>query len=938
MPGRTGYIEPAVAVRLDFLARANPEYVDSLYRQWQRDPDSVDERWALVFAGYDLGAVAGGSAGSADGSAEPVVGVFDLVHSFRELGHLIADLDPLGHSPRSHPLLRLEEFDFSDADLDRVFPCGSFRGLTTAPLRELLAALRETYCGTLGVEYLDIRDKAQRDFLQEFMEPGRNRPELAPEDRIGILQRLIAVESFEQFLHTKYVGHKRFSLEGADVLVPLLDTLIEQAANQGVEETVMGMPHRGRLNVLAHVLRKPVEMIFAEFEGALLPAGIQGDGDVKYHLGYSHDQTTRAGRRIHLSMSSNASHLEAIDPVVQGIVRAKQSYLGDQERRRVMPILMHGDAAFTGQGIVFETLAFSELEAFATGGTIHIIVNNQIGFTTSPEDYSFTRYASDLATVIQAPVFHVNADDPEAAVQAARLAVAFRQRFRVDCFIDLVGYRRHGHNELDDPTFTQPVMYREIRDHPTVAQLYGERLARDGVVDEARIAAMREEVRSLFEDALSYARDFLPRQQVFALRGLWTGLTWAGKDWSADTRVEAGRLQAVARGLAHLPEGFTPHKQVQKLLERRQEMVANGQGIDWGCAEALAYGTLLLEGIPVRLCGQDTARGTFSHRHAVLHDFETGEKYVPLNHVSPEQAAIEDVNSNLSEAGVLGFEYGMSSADPRRLVVWEAQFGDFSNGAQVIIDQFIASAESKWQRLSGLVLLLPHGYEGQGPEHSSARLERFLQLCAEGNMQVVNCTTPAQFFHVLRRQMHRAFRKPLVVMSPKSLLRHPACVSALGEFTDESFQLVLDDGAELPPRQIRTLLLCSGKVFYTLDRGREERVIDDVAIVRLEQLYPFPTSELATIVARYPNVDDVRWVQEEPENQGAWSFVRPHLERMLGVLPLRYVGRDEGASPATGNYKVHQAEERALVDQALKRPRPVQREERPREGAERAAG
>jgi 2-oxoglutarate dehydrogenase E1 component len=926
---------------LDFLARANPDYVDSLYRQWQRDPDSVDERWALVFAGYDLAAAGAGRAGAGadEGGVEPVVGVYDLVHTYRELGHLIADLDPLGHSPRSHPLLRLEEFGFSEADLDRVFPCGSFRGLATAPLGELVAALRETYCGTLGVEYLDIRDKAQRDFLQELMEPARNRPELAPEDRVRILERLIAVEGFEQFLHTKYVGQKRFSLEGTDALVPLLDTLIEQAAHAGVEECVMGMPHRGRLNVLAHVLRKPVEMIFAEFEGVFLPKGVQGDGDVKYHLGYSYDYTTRAGRRIHLSMSSNASHLEAIDPVVQGIVRAKQSYLGDEQRRRVMPILMHGDAAFTGQGIVFETLAFSELEGFATGGTIHIILNNQIGFTTSPEDYSFTRYPSDLATVIQAPVFHVNADDPEAAVQAARLAVAFRQRFRVDVFIDLVGYRRHGHNELDDPTFTQPVMYREIRAHPTVAQLYGERLVREGVLDETKIAAMREELRSLFEDALSYARDFMPRQQVFALGGLWTGFTWAGKDWSADTRVDAERLRAIAHGLSRLPDGFTPHRQVEKLLKRWHEMVATGRGIDWGCAEALAYGTLLLEGTPVRLCGQDTARGTFSHRHAVLHDVETGEKYVPLNHLGAEQAKIEVVNSNLSEAGVLGFEYGMSSADPRRLVVWEAQFGDFANGAQVIIDQFIASAESKWQRMSGLVLLLPHGYEGQGPEHSSARLERFLQLCAEGNMQVVNCTTPAQFFHVLRRQMRRTFRKPLVVMSPKSLLRHPACVSALEEFADTSFQLVLDDVADLPPRQVRTLLVCSGKVFYALDRGREERVIDDVSVIRLEQLYPFPAAELATVLARYPNVDDVRWVQEEPENQGAWWFVRPHLDRVIGDRPLRYVGRDEGASPATGNYKVHQAEEAALLEQAFKRPRPVvRREERTLGSAERAAG
>lgn len=905
---------------LDFLARANPDYVDSLYRQWKSDPGSVDERWALVFAGYDF------AVDHRPPAAEPVVGVFDLVHSFRELGHLVADLDPLGKSPREHPLLRLEEFGFTEADLDRVFPTGSFRGLDRASLRELLEALRETYCGTLGVEYLDIREKEQRDFLQDLMEPVRNRPNLSPEQKLRCLHRLLSAEGFEQFLHAKYVGHKRFSLEGAEALIPLLDEIVEAAAATGAEELVMGMPHRGRLNVLAHVLRKPFEMIFAEFEGVFLPAGIQGDGDVKYHLGYSHDHKTRSGRTIHLSMSANASHLEAIDPVVEGIVRAKQEYRGDRERRRVIPVLLHGDAAFTGQGIVFETLMLSELPGFTTGGTIHVILNNQIGFTTSPRDYRFTRYPTELASVIQAPVFHVNADDPEAAIQAARLAVAFRQRFRMDVFIDLVCYRRHGHNELDDPTFTQPVLYREIRAHPTVTQIYSERLEREGIADEKLVRSYREEIRSHLEDALSYARDFMPRQQVFVFGGLWKGFTWAGDDWSADTRVGAEVLRRVAAGMSRLPEGFVPHRQVEKLLARRFEMVQRGEGIDWGCAEHLAFGSLLLEGTPVRLCGQDSARGTFSHRHAVLYDAETGAEYVPLNHLAEEQARIEVVNSNLSEAGVLGFEYGLSIADPRRLVIWEAQFGDFANNAQVIIDQFLSSGETKWQRMSGLVLLLPHGYEGQGPEHSSARLERFLQLCADGNLQVVNCTTPAQFFHVLRRQIHRRFRKPLVVMSPKSLLRHPACVSDLSEFTDGTFQLVLDDPAGLEAGVVRSVLLCSGKVFYTLLHGREERVVEDVAIVRIEQLYPFPRREIAEVLARYPYASDIRWVQEEPENQGAWRFVRPLLEEILGPeRSLRYVGRDEAASPATGNYKVHEAEELALVDAAFRRARTAPR-------------
>ena len=577
-----------------------------------------------------------------------------------------------------------------------------------------------------------ISDKAQREWLQERMEPSRNRPELGPEDRVGLLERLIAAETFEQFLHTSYVGQKRFSLEGGEALIPLLDTVVEEAAAQATEELVMGMPHRGRLNVLAHILRKPYELILAEFEGSFLPWETQGDGDVKYHLGYSHDHVSRAGRPIHLSMSSNPSHLEAVDAVVEGIVRAKQSHRGADQARHVMPVLLHGDAAFLGQGSVYETLMMSRLPSFTTGGTIHVIINNQIGFTTSPVDYRFTRYPSDPAGVVQVPVFHVNGDDPEAAVQAARLAVGFRQAFQTDVFIDFVCYRRHGHNELDDPTFTQPVMYRAIDGHPSVAELYRERLTAEGIVEPGRAEQAREAVKATLRAALAAARERMPQQKVLAFGGLWKGLSWAGKDWSAATAVPAERLRAIADAARRLPPGFTPHKRIPALLEARHAMVERGEGIDWGCAEALAYGSLLLEGTPVRLSGQDTIRGTFSHRHAMLFDAETGASHVPLNHLAADQARIEVVNSPLSEFGVVGFEYGMASADPRRLVIWEAQFGDFFNGAQVIIDQFLASAESKWQRQNGLVLLLPHGYEGQGPEHSSARPERFLQLCAEG--------------------------------------------------------------------------------------------------------------------------------------------------------------------------------------------------------------
>ncbi|MGH7367477.1 MAG: 2-oxoglutarate dehydrogenase E1 component [Candidatus Rokuibacteriota bacterium] len=911
----------------DFIARANPDYVEALYRRYREDPRSVDQSWALVFAGYDF-ALAGGPGPRAAGTASPPVA--DLVHSYRELGHLVADVDPLDRSVRRHPLLELAEFGFEEADLERVVDCAPFRSLGRAPLRDLVAALHETYGATLGVEYLIISDKAQREWLQERMEPSRNRATLTAEDRVGVLEGLIAAETFEQFLHTSYVGQKRFSLEGGEALIPLLDTVVEEAAAQGTEELVMGMPHRGRLNVLAHILRKPYELVLAEFEGSFLPWAIQGDGDVKYHLGYSHDHVSRAGRPIHLSMSSNPSHLEAVNAVVEGIVRAKQSPRGDHEWRRVMPVLLHGDAAFLGQGSLYETLMMSRLPGFTTGGTIHIIINNQIGFTTSPEDYRFTRYPSDLAKVVLAPVFHVNGDDPEAAVQAARLAVGFRQAFQTDVFVDFVCYRRHGHNELDDPTFTQPVLYRAIDRHPSVAELYRERLTAQSIIEPPRAEQARESVKAALRSALAAARERMPQQKVLAFGGLWQGLSWAGEDWSAPTGVGADRLRAIADAVRRLPPGFTPHKRIPALLEARHAMVERGDGIDWGCAETLAYGSLLLEGMPVRLSGQDSVRGTFSHRHAMLFDAETGEPCVPLNQLAADQARIEVVNSLLSEFGAVGFEYGMSSADPRRLIVWEAQFGDFVNGAQVVIDQFVASAESKWQRQSGLVLLLPHGYEGQGPEHSSARLERFLQLCAEGNMQVVNCSTPAQFFHALRRQMHRRFRKPLVVMSPKSLLRHRRAVSRLDDLTDGAFRPVLGDPRPIEPETVRRVLLCSGKIFYTLDQGREERDWGGIAIIRIEQLYPFPAAELAGALGRYPLAADFCWVQEEPANQGGWSFARGRIEELLDGRPLRYIGRAEAASPATGSYKIHESEESALVERALKRP-PVGR-------APRAAG
>jgi 2-oxoglutarate dehydrogenase E1 component len=681
-----------------------------------------------------------------------------------------------------------------------------------------------------------------------------------------------------------------------------------------------------------NVLRKPYEMVLSEFEGSLLAREATGDGDVKYHLGYSRDHTTRAGHRVHLSLSPNPSHLEAVDPVIEGMVRAKQTHLGDEARKRVVPVLMHGDASFTGQGVVAETLWLSELENYRTGGTIHIIVNNQIGFTTCPRDFRFTPYASDVAKIIQAPVFHVNGDDPEAAVQAARLAIAFRQQFKKDVFIDLISYRRHGHNELDDPTFTQPMMYREIAAHPSPLTQYRERLVAATTVTADDADRRAAEFRDMLGDAQSYARDFMPRQQIFVFGGLWKGLGWAGDDWSADTAVPAETLREVADAFTRIPDGFHPHPKVLRTMEARVAMVREGGNtggqIDWGCGEALAFGSVVLEGTAVRLSGQDTARGTFSHRHAVLHDVEDGSLWVPLAHIRPTQAPFVVIDSMLSEYACLGFEFGFSTADPSKLVVWEAQFGDFANEAQVVIDQFIASSESKWQRMSGLVLLLPHGYEGQGPEHSSARLERFLQLCAEDNMQVCNMTTPAQYFHALRRQLHRKFRKPLVIMSTKSLLRHKLAVSSLRDFTDGRFQPVLDDVAlagapeaemTLDAGRVRRVLLCSGKIYYALLAGRRERSADATALVRVEQLYPFPRKELEAILAGYPNAEQLYWVQEEPANMGALRFVEPLLRSLAGARTLTCVARDAAASPATGSYKIHQAEEAELVNRAFAR-------------------
>jgi len=895
--------------RMDFILRANADYIEDQHRRWLENPRSVPEDWALFFAGVELGERRPPASGGPDSA-------FALVHAYREFGHLAARLDPLAaEPPASHPFLELASFGLAETDLDREVQApfhGEFRGT----LRQLLEALRETYCGTLGAEFMDIPDPAEREWLQQRMEATRNRPPLADAARVAILRALLQADGFEQFLHARYTGQKRFSLEGAASLIPMFEALVAGAAGLGVEQLTIGMPHRGRINFLANVMKKPLEVIFSEFESAFAPPEVQGHDDVKYHLGYSDDSTLPDGRRIRLSLNYNPSHLEFVNPVVLGAMRARQEMMADRGRQRGIPVLIHGDAAFSGEGIVPETLALAQLPAYQTGGTLHLVINNQIGFTTSPHDARATRYASAIMRIVDAPVFHVNGDDPEACVHAMTLALEYRMRFRRDVCVDLVCYRKHGHNEMDDPTFTQPVMYRTIAGHVPAARAYAERLVQAGVLDAAAVERLERELDAAFRAAHRRASSEPIRPARQEPGGTWQGLTWAGDDWSADTRASREVLEQVLHGVTRLPEDFRPHRKVAQLVVERRRMFLEDR-VDWSLGEALAYGTLLLEGRNVRLSGQDTARGTFTQRHAALFDAEDGRRWVPLEHLVPEQGRFEVIDTMLSEAAVLGFEYGHSTADPHTLCVWEAQFGDFANAAQVAIDQFIASGEAKWSRMSGLTLLLPHGYEGQGPEHSSGRLERFLELCADRNLQVCNLTTPAQLFHALRRQLHRTFRKPLVIMSPKSLLRHKLAISPVSEFTDGTFQSVLDDSLADPTR-VRRLLLTAGKLHYALREARESREKSDIALVRLEQLYPFPAAELAAVFAAYPHAREVCWVQEEPANMGGWRHLRHRFEKVVpSGLRFSFVARRSAASPATGFYATHQQQESALLAHAF---------------------
>ncbi|HEY7210942.1 MAG TPA: multifunctional oxoglutarate decarboxylase/oxoglutarate dehydrogenase thiamine pyrophosphate-binding subunit/dihydrolipoyllysine-residue succinyltransferase subunit, partial [Bryobacteraceae bacterium] len=856
--------------------------------------------------------------------------VIQLINAYRIRGHLLANTNPLGNDPAYHPDLDPASYGLSIWDLDRAFLAGAVKAPSGAiasymqpfeTLREILERLRTTYCGSMGVEYMHIQNPQQKQWLQDRMESTMNNWKLDDAVRRRILHRLIQAEEFEHFLQTRFVGQKRYGLEGLESTIVALDELLEHAANDSAHEAVIGMAHRGRLNVLANVVGKSMAQVFSEFEGEPDPESVQGSGDVKYHLGASGIHRSTLGKEILVSVAFNPSHLEAVDPVVEGLVRPKQDRIGDEKRERVIPILVHGDAALIGQGVVAETLQMSLLEGFTTGGTIHVVTNNQIGFTTNPIDGRSSMYCTDVALSVQAPIFHVNADDPEACLRAAQLAYDFRQRFKRDVVIDLIGYRRQGHNEADDPSYTQPVMYRKIKNTPSVATQYTERLVREKFIEPDLAESLRAQARNRLNETYDEAKK---NREQFTIEEFAEVPVEQVMQPSPSTAADYNTLVKVIEKCTTLPEDFHLHPKLKTLLDRRRE-VLRGAGIDWGFAETLAFGSLVLEGTPVRLSGEDVSRGTFTQRHLEFSNYETGEGYCPLKHLDPRQAKFEAVDSLLSEYAVMGFEFGYSVADPLTLVMWEAQFGDFVNGAQIIIDQFVVSAESKWNQPSGLVLLLPHGLEGQGPEHSSARIERFLQLCAENNIQVANCTTPAQYFHLLRRQMHcgadrRGLRKPLIVFTPKSLLRYAKAASRLEELTSGAFQEVIGD-PQYVGGQIKRILLCSGKVYYDLVNKREELGRSDIAIIRIEQLYPFPLQRLTDILRRYTDAAELFWVQEEPENMGAWYFVEEQMQPIIDFggrgRQLRYIGRPTAASPAAGAHKVHADQQATLVNEAF---------------------
>lgn len=844
--------------------------------------------------------------------------VLQLINMYRVRGHLLADLDPLGTRAVYHPELDPSSFNLTVWDLDRFFITGGFSSLKTATLRDVINILHKTYCEKIGVEYMHIQNPAEKVWLQSKMEPNKNTPSYDNAVKKNILLKLIKAESFENFVHTKFIGHKRFSLEGSETLIPVMDKILNQAAEHNISEIVLGMSHRGRLNVLTNIIGKSYESIFSEFEDIKDPNSIQGSGDVKYHLGATGKYPTANGKSVTISVASNPSHLEWVDPVVEGIVRAKQTRLGDSKaHQKVMPVLIHGDAAFAGQGVVAETLNLSQLSGYRTGGTIHIIVNNQIGFTTTPEDSRSTTYATDVAKMIQAPIFHVNGDDPEAALWAAQIALEYKLIFRKDVVIDLFGYRRYGHNEGDEPGFTQPLLYEKIKNHQSVRKIYEEKLVREGVLTQNEV----QQIHDNFSAELGKSFDSLKRKSAsFAsdapLAVSKKELLSARK--SEDTSISEQALTEIITSLSQLPDEFHGHPKLEKFLEKRKKLIDGTEEADWALAESIAFGSLLLEGTPVRLSGQDSVRGTFSQRHIAITDIKTGKEYFHLNHISDNQARLEALDSSLSEAAVLGFEYGYSTADPLALVLWEAQFGDFANGAQIIIDNFIVASYEKWGLPNSVVMLLPHGFEGQGPEHSSARLERFLILCAEDNLQVCNITTPAQYFHILRRQIKHSVQKPLVIMTPKSLLRLPEAKSPKEAFTSGKFEEIIDDKTIKSKSSVKKIILTSGKVFYDLSKYRIKNNINDTAIVRIEQFYPFKKDRVVEILKTYKNAIKIIWVQEEPNNMGAWNFLSNRILELLNdKQKLNCISRPEGASPAVGSAKLSNKQQVDLVTEAF---------------------
>jgi len=901
-------------------SRWNADLIDQNYETWLTSPDSLPTEWRAFFEGFELAqspssaTKAAASDNTPEGFASKQSRLIGAIYAYRSIGHTIAHFNPLNKEAPHNPRLTLERLGLEEADLDTIFHTGNYLNGVEMTARELLQRLQQTYCHTVGFEYIHIQETPRRRWLQARIEPECFIPRFTKEEKERIVRTIMQAEDFENFLQTRYVGQKRFSLEGGETLIACLESILERCGKNQVDEIVMGMAHRGRLNVLANFLGKSFEYIFREFSENYVPDTIFGDGDVKYHLGFETKRKTSDGHPVEIRLAANPSHLEAVNPVVEGKARARQRIIGDLERKRVLPVLIHGDAAIAGQGIVSEVFNFSQLQGYRTGGTIHIVVNNQIGFTTGPDEARSSRYCTDVAKIVDAPIFHVNGNDPLATIAAIEAAFDYRQTFGSDVVIDIYCWRKHGHNESDEPAFTQPTLYKKISSMQPIGRALGERLVASGEFTSAEIKQIEADYNARLEAAFTVAKkdeslngDLLSestakQQPPYNFKGF-------------NTRVPEAQLLHIAERMVQFPEGFNANKKIIRQLNTKLKAFNADSGIDWGMGEALAFGSLLMDGTPVRLSGQDSERGTFSHRHSVLYDNETRERYVPLLDLQQDQAQFCVHNSLLSEAAVLGFDYGYSLDYPQMLSIWEAQFGDFVNGAQVIIDQFITCSESKWGRLSGLVMLLPHGYEGQGPEHSSARLERFLQACAENNIQVCNLTTPAQYFHVLRRQMKREFKKPLIIMAPKSLLRHKDCVSKVEHFTDNEFWSILDDET-VNKKTAKRVIFCSGKVYYDLTAHRQAIKTKDTAIVRIEQFYPLNAELLQRIMANYPKAKDVVWCQEEPKNMGGWSFIAPRMMETIERLP-RYAGRDSAASPAVGCLARHKREQAQLVTDAF---------------------